>query len=1158
MISGCATSGSKTASAPANPPATIQPGVDPVRARMTLDSLPPTVSPPARTAPKPLSDRAAQQVAAAQTLIEQQRFTEASLELERALRYDPNHPTIHRVLASLHWQAGNVERARASAQRALEGNNDDAAAHMILARCFESTGERTEAIREYRVALLCGDFGKDHETAVQIRYRLAQTLATEGYLTAALGQYEAVDALLAGSPGKPLGDPELAGLLRAGRGGTARARADILEKLGRFREAADLLEKVVSGGASDPATLLQYSRLLLNAGRTDEALRTARSIPDDSDQVVNLLTEIHAASGHPERVIDDLRARQAARPGDIRLTLRLADTLRRFNRVNEARQELAKFLEYSPDAWNVRLRLLEETMEARDWSATLSIAVQAAQLQPARMDEIANRMAALATNPDARAALMETGSSTDEGATAFFFRGLIASKSSKLDAAEELLRNALARDKDHVPARAALAEVLLRRFQYEEALAVAQRREEAVPEDAALERVLGRIHERLDDVEKAVLHFRAASQMNSADTDAPMELARLYRNTDDSLSAQRLLRLILEKNPLHEDAREALVVLYLQEGKLDAATEQLEELRRTAKSPHAVARAQAMLDLIRNRDAAAFRASLEHAIQSHGPDPATWSALAESYSEFEQDQARQAYLKVLAIDPDHEEAALGVIFAEQRLLHFESARDRFLTLLPRRPNRHVWRFGWPGPSWRMGIIELLFAVQDYDTVLQLAKEHAERPNMEDSARTRYRLAMIEALHAAGRSKEALELLESWRDAEGTSRDFWSIRLAREHIRQDQAVKAVPFLEAAHAARPTDRSAFGDLVEGLVSAKEFDRAAQYALGWLMDDPANDDALSMLMIILIQQDRVRDALELARNRLLFVRDRERFQDIYIAALDRGKRHTDAVEYLEALASETQTIFRAVVEAGSRVSPAQAPPERYVRLPNEPFTPQKLHERLDELNFRLADQLVQSRRHREAERRLREWLEESRNPRSRFRFLLALANSQRDRGDEVEATKTMELALALQPDHVGINNDVAYGWIDRGIRLDDAERMIAYSVSREPRQMAYLDTYGWLLYKKGRLEEARKWLERAVRARREQDPVILDHLGDTLWRLGEKEAAQELWASAIRRTEEEAKENPTADEKRVKESAPRKLEDARAGREPAVAPLAGNDKD
>jgi Flp pilus assembly protein TadD len=163
----------------------------------------------------------------------------------------------------------------------------------------------------------------------------------------------------------------------------------------------------------------------------------------------------------------------------------------------------------------------------------------------------------------------------------------------------------------------------------------------------------------------------------------------------------------------------------------------------------------------------------------------------------------------------------------------------------------------------------------------------------------------------------------------------------------------------------------------------------------------------------------------------------------------------------------------------------------------------------------------------------------------------------GDEERAEKVMERALRLRPGDAGINNDLAYGWIDRGIRLVEAEPMIRYAVWREPFNGAYLDTYGWLQYKKGKLAEARKWLERASRARRGDDPVVADHLGDACWRLGEVELAVKRWTDAAAAVAKRPADQPISeDERRVQTLTQKKIDDARAGRSPVVAPLAAEE--
>jgi tetratricopeptide (TPR) repeat protein len=151
-------------------------------------------------------------------------------------------------------------------------------------------------------------------------------------------------------------------------------------------------------------------------------------------------------------------------------------------------------------------------------------------------------------------------------------------------------------------------------------------------------------------------------------------------------------------------------------------------------------------------------------------------------------------------------------------------------------------------------------------------------------------------------------------------------------------------------------------------------------------------------------------------------------------------------------------------------------------------------------------------------------------------------------------MERVHLLAPEEPTRNNDLAYQWIDRGIRLDEAEPLVRYALGKVPTNAAYLDTFGWLLYKKGAFADARKWLRRADRARLGDDPVILDHLGDACWRLGAKEEAIEHWSTAlelVRGRDDEELVND--DERRVKSEAAAKIDAVRAMQTPKVAPLA-----
>ncbi|MEK7756073.1 MAG: tetratricopeptide repeat protein, partial [Planctomycetota bacterium] len=253
LAGGCVAGGGPRDGVSGGRGATLAAGVDATRAFLPLAKVEPTVERPKKPETvAPLSERGAKQITEARRLIDDQRYTEASLELERALRYDPNHFEIHRALALLHWQAGNVERAKSAASRAIEGNPDSAAAHYILGRCHALAGDRTAAHTAFRTALLCSDFDKDPEIAALCHYHLAEALAAESYLEAALVEYGAFERL-AVSLKATASRGELGTLLRATQGSAGEERSHILEKLGRFAEAAAALAPSVAASPQDTA-----------------------------------------------------------------------------------------------------------------------------------------------------------------------------------------------------------------------------------------------------------------------------------------------------------------------------------------------------------------------------------------------------------------------------------------------------------------------------------------------------------------------------------------------------------------------------------------------------------------------------------------------------------------------------------------------------------------------------------------------------------------------------------------------------------------------------------------------------------------------------------------------------------------------------------------
>ncbi|MDB5304911.1 MAG: Tetratricopeptide 2 repeat protein, partial [Phycisphaerales bacterium] len=139
----------------------------------------------------------------------------------------------------------------------------------------------------------------------------------------------------------------------------------------------------------------------------------------------------------------------------------------------------------------------------------------------------------------------------------------------------------------------------------------------------------------------------------------------------------------------------------------------------------------------------------------------------------------------------------------------------------------------------------------------------------------------------------------------------------------------------------------------------------------------------------------------------------------------------------------------------------------------------------------------------------------------YSLSAINARIGRKDASESL--LREVLRLDPSHPGAANDLGYVMTEQGRSLADAESLIRGAVEAEPHNASFLDSMGWLLYKRGRFEEARSYLDRAVGGTRageagpQPDPVVLDHRGDVLYRLGHRDEAAADWKRAAERVTE-----------------------------------------
>ncbi len=159
----------------------------------------------------------------------------------------------------------------------------------------------------------------------------------------------------------------------------------------------------------------------------------------------------------------------------------------------------------------------------------------------------------------------------------------------------------------------------------------------------------------------------------------------------------------------------------------------------------------------------------------------------------------------------------------------------------------------------------------------------------------------------------------------------------------------------------------------------------------------------------------------------------------------------------------------------------------------------------------------------------------------------------GQKETTEQVLQQIVGIDPHHAPASNDLGYGWAEQGKNLVRAEALVRVAVQIEPDNSSFLDSLGWVLYKRGRFDQARQQLELAVSDASFPDPVVLDHLGDTLYRLDKKSDAATQWKRAADRIPKDLADDSRDDLKQLRLQLQQKLKQSEAGQPVSVSPVA-----
>ena len=113
--------------------------------------------------------------------------------------------------------------------------------------------------------------------------------------------------------------------------------------------------------------------------------------------------------------------------------------------------------------------------------------------------------------------------------------------------------------------------------------------------------------------------------------------------------------------------------------------------------------------------------------------------------------------------------------------------------------------------------------------------------------------------------------------------------------------------------------------------------------------------------------------------------------------------------------------------------------------------------------------------------------------------------------KADKDLIDALQITPDDAYILNYLAYSWLERDYKINEAIKMLETAYKLESDDPYIIDSIGWAYYLTDDYPRAEKFLKRAVELMPD-DPIVNDHYGDILWKLNRKIQARYFWTNWV----------------------------------------------
>jgi tetratricopeptide (TPR) repeat protein len=491
----------------------------------------------------------------------------------------------------------------------------------------------------------------------------------------------------------------------------------------------------------------------------------------------------------------------------------------------------------------------------------------------------------------------------------------------------------------------------------------------------------------------------------------------------------------------------------------------------------------------------------------------------------EMERALDAYRKVLNVDPGQSELASRVAGLLIQQDDFPQAIDVLKDAIKANPkNAEPYQ-------------QLAFIYTRYLKRTDQAIDYANRAIALNPGDVEGYQRLVEIELAAGQERRALEALDRALKVQSTDPNFW-IRLGKLYVailfksdsqpKPDELKKINEVFKRAAENAGDDPGILKDVADYYAASQQLKEAIPLYLRVLELQPDDANAREKLatgFVLTNQRDRAIEMLE-----QIIKEHPEKYQpyDLLAQVLDEEARSLQRANRIE----EAKGKFAKVAvnyEQSLLINPNHA--GTYVRLAELLLGPLRDADRAvkllgdarrrfpgaPEIVYYLAIAQREAKQSQQAVATFEEALHEAQLDEdddfinAKFYFNYGAAAEQAGLYDK--ATDLLRKSIALDPENSAEGcNYLGYMWADHNMNLDEAETMIRRALESEPNNASYLDSLGWVEFRKGQFDRALDNLLRAAKTAEREDPVVFEHIGDTYLKLNRTREALEAWQKAL----------------------------------------------